>query len=123
MWACPISFAVEGIPLATFSSSKHGDFYRPLAPGEYTIIVKSDGYKTETVDVVIPADGTGLKHNFILTRKKQPKGKIAQPLDSGSFLRDSFILVSIGLFIFYGLWAVHMKITKRALFLARHRSI
>lgn len=54
--------------------------HRPLAPGKYELLAEAEGYRSATGSIEVPADGTGVRHNFTLavdsTHKPQP--------DSGS---------------------------------------
>ncbi|GAB4823357.1 hypothetical protein N2152v2_010403 [Parachlorella kessleri] len=51
---------VEGIDKVVKSKSPYGDFYRPLAPGDYTVMFSAPGYVTETTNVTVPGDGSGV---------------------------------------------------------------
>jgi carboxypeptidase D len=59
---------VKGIAKTTKSGPTFGDYYRPLAPGKYTITVKKAGYKSSTASVVVPSTGKGVIRNFVLTK-------------------------------------------------------
>ena len=55
----PVLAAVAGIDKDVRSSLPFGDFYRPLAPGDYTVTVTSRGYTSYSANVTVPADGSG----------------------------------------------------------------
>jgi carboxypeptidase D len=62
------SIVVKGNSKVYTSGTKFGDYYRPLAPGKYTITAKRAGYKPVTVSVVVPSTGKGVIQNFVLTK-------------------------------------------------------
>lgn len=43
-----------------------GDYYRPLAPGRYTVVVSKPGYTPVTANLTVPADGSGAQRHFVL---------------------------------------------------------
>lgn len=52
------------------TDKEHGDYYRLLAQGTYTLTVSADGYATQTATVIIPDKQTKqIEQNFVL--KKQ----------------------------------------------------
>ncbi|KAL4531307.1 hypothetical protein Ndes2437A_g08645 [Nannochloris sp. 'desiccata'] len=59
---------VKGNARVSNSGAKFGDYYRPLAPGKYTITVKKAGYKSASVAVVVPRNGKGVIRNFVLKK-------------------------------------------------------
>ena len=42
---------------------------RPLAPGPYNVTVSKEGYGSVRAEVVIPEDGSGVEHDFVLPCK------------------------------------------------------
>lgn len=63
------TITVEGISTVTASRDKFGDYYRPLAPGRYMVMVSKDGYKPFSVNLTVPADGSGAQRHFVLARE------------------------------------------------------
>ncbi|GAB4822565.1 hypothetical protein N2152v2_009611 [Parachlorella kessleri] len=57
---------VAGIDFTVSSRQRFGDFYRPLAPGQYGILVSSDGYLPFSTNITVPADGSGAVLDVIL---------------------------------------------------------
>jgi hypothetical protein len=64
-WLCS---AVEGIDKVIKSKQRFGDFYRPLAPGVYTLTFTAAGFSPETVNVTVPDDRSGVALNVYLSR-------------------------------------------------------
>eukprot|EP00884_Botryococcus_braunii_P009660 jgi/Botrbrau1/18696/Bobra.0386s0022.1 len=62
----PASVEVVGINFSIPASAQFGDFYRPLAPGRWTLRASMPGYRSEEVAVQVPEDGQGAVHNFTL---------------------------------------------------------
>uniref|UniRef100_A0A061S7Q8 Carboxypeptidase D n=1 Tax=Tetraselmis sp. GSL018 TaxID=582737 RepID=A0A061S7Q8_9CHLO len=56
---------VAGISKA-IRASRFGDFYRPLAPGNYTVTASAAGYMAQSKEVAIPRDGSGARLEFVL---------------------------------------------------------
>lgn len=67
--------SVQGIPHDITAGAAFGDFYRPLAPGDWLITASLPGYSNATVPVTVPADGSGVVLDFQLA-----------PLDKGGLL-------------------------------------
>lgn len=42
-----------------------GDFYRPLGPGKYTLVVTAPGYPPREVNITVPEDGRGVSRVFV----------------------------------------------------------
>jgi len=57
---------VDGIAHNTSTGPQYGDYYRILAPGDYTLRVLAHGYKEATAKVSVPADGSGVTKDFLL---------------------------------------------------------
>jgi len=60
---------VLGNNMSVLSRDAGGDYYRPLAPGRYTVLVSKEGYKTFAVNLTVPADGSGAQRHFVLARE------------------------------------------------------
>lgn len=58
---------VKGINTVTLTG-KLGYYYRPLAPGKYTIEVTQKGYKPVKATVTIPTNGKGAVRDFVLKK-------------------------------------------------------
>ena len=56
-------------PTVVASRAGAGDFYRPLAPGRYTIVVSKPGFKPFAANLTVPADGSGAQRHFVLARE------------------------------------------------------
>eukprot|EP00208_Stichococcus_sp_RCC1054_P000069 CAMPEP_0206143764 /NCGR_PEP_ID=MMETSP1473-20131121/21729_1 /ASSEMBLY_ACC=CAM_ASM_001109 /TAXON_ID=1461547 /ORGANISM="Stichococcus sp, Strain RCC1054" /LENGTH=569 /DNA_ID=CAMNT_0053539315 /DNA_START=81 /DNA_END=1787 /DNA_ORIENTATION=- len=71
------NISVTGVSTYVTSSPTFGDFYRPLAPGNYELVAEAEGYRSARGSIEVPADGIGVRHNFTLavdsTHKPQPK--------------------------------------------------
>lgn len=61
---------VKGNARVSKSGAEFGEYYRPLAPGKYTITVKKAGYKSASVAVVVPKNGKGAIRKFVLKKIK-----------------------------------------------------
>lgn len=115
---------VEGSDMVVKSTAEFGDFYRPLAPGEYTVIVEKEGYNTIRTNVTVPKDGRGvIKHLTLQMRKSS--GLPGRGVVSFAFARQphyASVLLLLGLSIIWGLWVTHKRIVHRHL-LYRQRSV
>lgn len=60
------TIAVKGISWTVTSGNTFGDYYRPLAPGTYTVQVRKTGYTTAQSTVTVPASGAGVVRDFVL---------------------------------------------------------
>mmetsp|Transcript_26432 Transcript_26432/g.57658 ORF Transcript_26432/g.57658 Transcript_26432/m.57658 type:complete len:493 (+) Transcript_26432:213-1691(+) len=49
------------------TTSQFGDFYRPLAPGNYTVRVSANKHLPVMMNITVPADGSGLRLSFNLS--------------------------------------------------------
>lgn len=120
-----------------------GDYYRPLAPGRYTVTVTKEGYKPFTVNLTVPTDGSGAQRHFVLAREgSSGGGEVAYSLkslgsggseggaagalpwhsgaaaaDSGgahpSRGRDRLLMLAVGAAVVYGLWLTHSRLQRR----------
>ena len=78
----------------TVSRDKFGDYYRPLAPGRYTVVVSCEGYKPLSINLTIPEDGSGAQRHFLLAPESSSGSSevsyslrmLAQPGEVGSVL-------------------------------------
>lgn len=43
-----------------------GDYYRPLAPGTYSVTVSKRGYAPASAEVTVPEDGSGVHKDWVL---------------------------------------------------------
>ena len=59
--------SVAGIDWTLQSGDTFGNFYRPLAPGRYTVTVRKTGYKPAQATVTVPTSGAGVARTFALT--------------------------------------------------------
>ncbi|KAI7836828.1 hypothetical protein COHA_009329 [Chlorella ohadii] len=59
----------EEQPAWVLSRAGLGDYYRPLAPGRYTVVVSKEGYKPFAANFTVPADGSGAQRHFVLARE------------------------------------------------------
>lgn len=55
-----------GIDWLTRSRQPLGDFYRPLAPGQYGVLVAAEGYASFSANVTVPEDGSGVALDVVL---------------------------------------------------------
>ena len=65
--------SIEGINHTIRSSKEFGSYHRPLAPGNYTVVVEQSGYKTARANIVVPASGEKVVQNFILETSASAK--------------------------------------------------
>lgn len=62
---------VTGLNFTIKSHPKHGNYYRVLSPGTYTISAETEGYETATAQVVVPSRfDQGVVYNFYLQKFK-----------------------------------------------------
>jgi hypothetical protein len=59
--------AVEGIDKVLKSKHSFGNFYRPLAPGEYTLIFSSAGFSPEIANMTVLEDDSGIELEVYLS--------------------------------------------------------
>lgn len=124
------NITVEGIDFAVRSGWKHGDYYRPLAPGRYTLLVRGEGLVPSRSNVTVPADGSGVVRNFVLRQRRPPSmdtaagvaGALAA-LDKVEHRGDNMLLVVGGMLLMLGLWQIHKRMVHRSGVLGRQRSM
>lgn len=67
--------------MSVSSREELGDYYRPLAPGRYTLVVSKPGFKTFMVNLTVPTDGSGAQRHFVLAREgSSGSGEVAYSL-------------------------------------------
>lgn len=136
--------AVVGNNVSIISRDGLGDYYRPLAPGRYTVRVTKEGYKPFTVNLTVPTDGSGAQRHFVLAREgSSSSGGVAYSLKSlgassgeggalgalpwrggaaaaagdkvpSSRERDRVVMLAVGAAVVYGLWLTHSRLQRRA---------
>ena len=57
---------MQGVRHDVTASASFGDFYRPLAPGNWLITASLPGYGNASVPVTVPRDGSGVMLDFQL---------------------------------------------------------
>ena len=103
---------IEGSNFVVKSSSAYGDYYRPLAPGKYTVVVRREGYPTARSNVTVPADGRGVVRDFVMREKKVNAD--GSTLNSAETQRNhNMILLLSGVGVMWGLWIVHKRMVRR----------
>mmetsp|Transcript_4573 Transcript_4573/g.8325 ORF Transcript_4573/g.8325 Transcript_4573/m.8325 type:complete len:544 (-) Transcript_4573:1669-3300(-) len=70
------TISVQGIS-KDMSTGPLGDFYRPLAPGTYTVTASAYGYKAHSKEATVPRDNSGVKLEFLLLPEV---GEVVPPL-------------------------------------------
>ena len=74
---------MAGVDKAIRSHPQRADFYRPLAPGRYTVTVARAGFKPLVHNFTVPADGSGAQRHFLLVPEGSPgEGAVAFSLKS-----------------------------------------
>ena len=58
--------SVQGIPHDITAGATFGDFYRPVAPGDWLVTASLAGYGNASVPVSVPKDGSGVVLDFQL---------------------------------------------------------
>ena len=82
--------AVIGLDRGVVSREGAGDFYRPLAPGRYTLVVSKEGFKPFSVNLTVPADGSGAQRHFVLAPEgSSSSGEVAYSLRNLAHPPDS----------------------------------
>lgn len=135
--------AVVGNNMSVLTRDGLGDYYRPLAPGRYTVQVTKEGYEPFTVNLTVPSDGSGAQRHFLLAREGSGgSGQVAYSLKSlgsgsgeggaGGALpwhsgaaaagssevnpsrgRDRLLMLAVGAVVVYGLWLTHSRLQRR----------
>jgi hypothetical protein len=126
--------SVEGVDFSVHSGWQHGDYYRPLAPGRYTLVVRSEGYMPSRSNVTVPENGSGVVRNFVLrSRHAVPvpvavlsrAAKVAVALEGAEQRGDNMFLVVGALLLLVMLWQIHKRLLHQQPFSgagARNRS-
>jgi hypothetical protein len=112
---------IEGSDFVVKSNSIYGDFYRPLAPGKYTVVVRREGYPTARSNITVPADGAGVIRDFVLRQKKPSSNELILTLETQR--QHNLILIGSGLGIMWGLWIIHRQMIHRSMYNVRQRSM
>ena len=106
------------------SGPTHGDFYRPLAPGKYTVVVRREGFSPSRANITVPASGAGVVRDFVLRQKRvspaaagttTPSGMkmMVESLSPAEQQRDNLLLLGAGVLVLYMLWLVHRQMVHR----------
>ena len=112
---------IEGSDFVVKSNSVYGDFYRPLAPGKYTVVVRREGYPTARSNITVPEDGTGVIRDFVLRQKRPSSNDVV--LSTATQRQHNLVLVGSGVGIMWGLWLVHRQMIYRSMYTVRQRSM
>lgn len=122
---------IEGSNFTVKSKELHGDYYRPLAPGKYTIVVRKQGFTTERAQIEVPDGTNGIIRNFVLRRRSGKSGGRVGVMDGKSAgeksddgdgkvevfyeqkLHDGVLMVLIGGVVLNGLWITHKRLSGR----------
>ncbi|KAL4436066.1 hypothetical protein ABPG77_005514 [Micractinium sp. CCAP 211/92] len=137
------NITVVGNNMSVLTREGLGDYYRPLAPGRYTVQVTKEGYEPFTVNLTVPTDGSGAQRHFLLAREGSGgSGQVAYSLKSlgsgsgeggaGGALpwhsgaaaagssevnpsrgRDRLLMLAVGAVVVYGLWLTHSRLQRR----------
>lgn len=116
---------VEGID-HPIQAGPLGDYYRPLAPGIYNVSAVMKGYSSMSAQIIIPNDGSGLVHNFVLSCTTCRDTQLAKSAytEEGIRVRPAiiaFLVVGGGGWLLYGLWLWHRARTRRLYHARRSR--
>jgi len=120
------NITVEGSNFTVTSGPVHGEFFRPLAPGRYTVTVRGDGLIPTRTNVTIPVSGAGVVREFVLRPRRLPSGaqqKLAVVLTPAEQNRDNMLLLGGGILVLYGLWITHRRMVHRTFSSTRERSV
>lgn len=102
--------------LNTTSDRKTGKFYRPLAPGKYSIEVTANGFKPKQIQIEIPEDSHGTFERIYLNQKQQTsdRNSAKMPLENASESQSGVIILGATCGITLGmLWWIHLSLTSR----------
>ena len=120
---------VEGIDFTVRSGWQHGDYYRPLAPGRYTLLVRREGYMPYRSNVTVPDSGAGVVRNFVLRQRPSPAqptmtraAKVAVALGDSQVHGNNWFLVVGALLLLLGLWQIHKRLMHQQPFSGLNRS-
>lgn len=122
------SITIEGSNFTVTTGSKYGNYYRPLAPGKYTVIVTSEGYSAMRANITVPSSGSGVKKDFVLKQKRPDNAQASKKdlpltMTSAEQQRDNLVLLLGGVLILYGLWLTHRQAVHRYFNSSRERSM
>jgi hypothetical protein len=113
--------AVEGIGKNITTSAEHGDYYRPLAPGDYIITIEADGYIPFSASAIVPDDGSGVVLNAVLQQLPGMDGSHGADPNDGAlaaytkgFASDQLLLLAAAPLLLQGLRMAHIRLKKRA---------
>jgi len=112
---------IEGSDFVVKSNSVFGDYYRPLAPGKYTVVVRREGYPTARSNITVPEDGTGAIRDFVLRHKRPSPVDVILTLETQR--QHNFVLVGCGVGIMWGLYIMHRQMIYRSMVNVRQRSM
>jgi carboxypeptidase D len=107
--------SVEGSPFKVRSGPR-GEYYRALAPGKYTLIIKAAEYPAARINVTVPTSGRGVVRDFVLRKGPKPKAssfnarKVLVSQSSLPLRYDGLVLVGVGGVVVYGLWWSHKRL-------------
>lgn len=107
----PIAASVTVQPsfMNTTTDPLTGAFYRPLAPGSYTIDVSAVGFKPKTMQVEIPDEG-GL---FLRVYLNKLPGRQLEIDPRDQFQSGVIIVMGVGMTV-GGLWWIHLLLVSRS---------
>lgn len=122
---------IEGSDFVVKSHPVWGDYYRPLAPGKYTVVVRKEGYPTARSNITVPEDGKGVVRDFVLRPKRTntsttvAAGRKAMMItvSAATEREHAIVLLVVGAGIMWGLWIVHRRMVHRTFALQRQRSM
>jgi hypothetical protein len=128
---------VEGVDgaISVMTGWQHGEYHRPLAPGRYTLVVRSEGYSPSRSNVTVPADGSGVVRNFVLHPRRPARAaaaaggsasaaaaKLMATMSEREPRGDNMFLVIGGLSLLLGLWQIHKRMLHLSGVSGRERS-
>lgn len=105
----PASVTVQPSLMNTTTDAATGTFYRPLAPGTYTVEVSANGFKPKTMQVEMPEEG-GL---FLRVYLNMLPGTTLIVDQQEQFESGVIIVVGVGLTV-GGLYWIHMLLLNRS---------
>lgn len=112
------NITIVGIDQPVFSRPQFGDYYRPLAPGEYKVVVQKPGFEALVVDIIVPADSTGLRQDFVLvpaaaSQVASERLQTAVAADS-SQRQPRLKLLLVGVAVAAGGWLLYKRLSRRS---------
>ena len=120
---------IEGSDFVVKSHPVWGDYYRPLAPGKYTVVVRKEGYPTARSNITVPEDGKGVIRDFVLRPKRTNTSTVAGrkgmmiTVSAATEREHAIILILVGVGMMWGLWIIHRRMVHRTFGLQRQRSM